>query len=385
MKINQVFSLALMLFGVLYLSSCGNKNGIKDMDKEPNNKIEEAVLLTLDTVPFTLKIQEKGDVDWFKVEIPTQGYYIIKASNIPEGVNPEVKFALYQEWDANKIKNISDWYSFPAIMHIAKAGTYYFRIIDDYNDAFSKEPITFKTQFVEEFDKNEMNDDIKSAVTINLNQTLEFFIYPNNDADYFKIVAPGKKGYIKTMVKEDNDNVNPEIKFLKYNEWSNNKISELTSWLSFPAAILIPDEGDIYIVIQDDYSDASSTKPFTLKIEYLAQMDTMEANNTFKDAKTVSRGDTLNLAIFPKGDEDWFTITINDGDTLEFLSKDWDKSINPEIKFYTLNDQNKLDDYSNWENFPHTFNITVGIKYYFCIKDDYSDAASEKVFKVVIK
>ncbi|MEA3450993.1 MAG: hypothetical protein U9Q83_03720, partial [Bacteroidota bacterium] len=355
MKVKQIFSLVLALFVVFYFSSCGD-DSIKDMDNEPNNSIEEAVLLELDTVPFSTKIQEEGDVDWFKVEIPAQGYYSIMASSIPEEIGAEVKFALFEEWEGKKVKDISGWLDFPAVMHIPKAGTYYFRIKDDYSDAFSEEAIILKTQFVEEFDKYEMNNVIKSAQVINLNQSLELFIYPKKDVDFFKIEAPGKKGYIKAMVKEDNDGVNLEIKFVQYNEWADNKISDLTGWLEFPAAVLIPDEGDVYFIVQDDYSDGSSTEVFTLKIDYVAQMDSMETNNTFKDAKVASRGDTLNLAIFPKGDEDWFVITIEEGETLEFLAKDWDGAINPEIKFHTLNDKNELANYSSWENFPYTFN-----------------------------
>jgi len=374
----------MVLFVLVYFSSCG-KDSVKNMDTEPNNSIEEAVLLELDTVPFSTKIQEIGDNDWFKVEIPSQGYFAISASNMPEGINAEVKFALYEEWQGSKQKDISGWLEFPAVIHFPKAGTYYFVLHDDYDDASSKEPINIKIQYTEEFDKFEMNNDIETAQITSLNKTFEFYLYPNGDYDYFKIDAPKKNGYIKMMIKENYDDINPEIKFFKYDEWSDDKVSDLTGWLEFPAAFLIPAEGDIYFAIHDDYNDASGTEPYTLKIEFVDQMDSNEVNNTFKEATDLARGDTLSLAIFPKGDNDWYKITIADGETLEFLSKDWDGAIKPEIKLHTLNDKNELSDYSGWEEFPHSFNVTIGTTYYICIKDDYDDAAAEKAFVVVVK
>lgn len=385
MKAKHIFTLVFTLLTFFYLTSCGDDDGIKSMDTEPNNSIEEAVLVPLDTVPFTTTIQEEGDIDWYKIEIPSQGYFAIKSSNMPDGLNLEVKFALYEEWDGTKQHDISSWLNFPAVIHIPQAGTYYFVIQDDYNDAFSDEPITLKMQFTEEFDEFEMNNDVETANIVTLDQTFDTYIYPTGDVDFFKIEAPNKDGYVKIMAKGINDNILPEIQFFQFDEWADEQVSELSSWLEFPAAIILPTEGDIYFKIHDDYDDASTIDPITIKIEFLAQMDTCETNNTFKEAKTVVRNDTLSLAVFPQDDQDWFKITINEGETIELLAKDWDDAITPEVKFFTLDSDNELSDYSGWESFPHSFNVTIGTTYYFCVKDDYDDAAAEDAFTVIIQ
>lgn len=385
MKTKNLFLLVFILSVFFSLTSCGGSS-IKNIDKEPNNKIEEAVAIKLDTVPFSTTIQEKGDYDWYKIEIPAQGYFSIMASKIPEGVVPEVKFAVYQEWEENKVKDISDWSQFPAIVHFPEKGTYYFQIHDDYDDAFSKDPIILKTEFDKEFDKYEMNDKIEQAQITNFDQSLIFYIYPKNDYDWFKIPLDGKDGYIKVMLKETNEDVNPEIKFVQLNEWGENKIKDLSGWNAFPSALLLPKEGDLYFEIDDDYNDACSKEAFTLKIEFIPQMDNFEPNNDFKTAKEVAIGDTLSIAIFPKNDQDWFKINSAEADSLKFMAKDWDESINPEIKLYTLNEEtNEVKKFSGWENFPHTFGVEANTTYYFAIDDDYGDAASEKPFDVIIK
>jgi len=55
------------------------------------------------------------------------------------------------------------------------------------------------------------------------------------------------------------------------------------------------------------------------------------------------------------------------------------------VKFFTLDSDNELSDYSGWESFPHSFNVTIGTTYYFCVKDDYDDAAAEDAFTVIIQ
>jgi len=379
-------TLIVLLLSLALITSCGKLNSIKNTDKEPNNKIEKAVKLNLDTIPFKTTIQEKGDVDWYKVNIPAQGYYRIMASSIPQNIKPEIRFALYQEWEGNKEKDISNWLKPPLAFHIAKAGTYFFKIHDDYDDAFSKKPIVLKTIFIKEFDKLEINDDIKNASATSFGQELNFYIYPRGDYDWFKIETGNKKGYLKAMIKETNSNVKPEIKFVQYNAWEGNKITNLTGWLKFPAAVLLPPSGAIYYVIHDDYDDAATTKPYTLKLKYLNQMDSNEPNNTYKTAKEASVGDTLHIAIFPKGDIDFFKIKTNQSNVLKFLAKDWDNAIHPQVVMYSLNnDTNKLNRISEWEYLPHSFNLTANTMYYFSIMDDYNDASSEKTFDVVIK
>jgi len=284
------------------------------------------------------------------------------------------------------VKDISNWSKFPAIVHFPEKGTYYFEIHDDYDDAFSKDPIILKSAFEEEFDKYEMNDNIKEAQITNFDQTLIFNIYPKKDYDWFKIKLDGKEGYLKVMLKETNEDVNPEIKFVQYNEWGEDKIEDLSEWNDFPSALLLPKEGDLYFEIHDDYDDACSKEPFTLKLGFIAQMDKFEPNNDFKTAKEVAREDTITLAIFPKNDMDWYMINSLEDTTLEFLSKDWDDAINPEIRLYTLNEStNKVEEFSEWENFPHKFHVEANTTYYFAIEDDYGDAASEKPFDVIIK
>ena len=88
------------------------------------------------------------------------------------------------------------------------------------------------------------------------------------------------------MLKETYEDVNPEIKFVRYNEWGEDKIEDLSGWNDFPNALLLPKEGDLFFEIHDD---ACSKEPFTMKLEFLPQMDKFKPNNDFKTAKVFTK------------------------------------------------------------------------------------------------
>ena len=119
---------------LLALISCSSGGG--GGDREPNNTIEEAVEITLGEV-FEISIDPQGDYDYFKTEIPEQGYLKIQATGIPEGLTLQVRFSVYQEWEGEKIKWLRGWSRLPDALFITEPGTYYFVIHDDYDDKVS--------------------------------------------------------------------------------------------------------------------------------------------------------------------------------------------------------------------------------------------------------
>ena len=382
MKTKNIF-----LFGFVFiffiLSSCGG-GGIKDMDNEPNNKVTEAVALPMDTSSFISHIQENGDYDWFKIEIPEQGYYNIASIKSPEGLHLQVRFATYNPEESNKEKYISDWFDLPAIMHFPAKGIYYYVLHDDFDDASSKEDIVLKPKFTPEFDKYEMNDKAKDAKEMGFDQEFEMYIYPAYDFDWFKMKIDDKKGYLKTSIAETHEGVNLQIKFAVKNPDGNDYIT-VQEWSEFPVAVTLPDADELYFYIHDDYEDAYSKEPYSVKLTYLPEMDKYEPNNTYKQAKDAAVGDTLDIAIYPKNDFDWFKLTTNAGDSIKFIVQDVEGAIHPQIKIYTLNEEgNDVQTYRDWQDFPYAVTME-GTEYYLQIHDDYEDARSEKTFKFIIK
>jgi len=380
MKKNLTWLTFVTIISCIFFTAC--KGG--GADKEPNNTIEEASDIVLNE-PFEIKIDPKGDIDWFKVDIAEQGYLIVQASNVPENLNLEARFALFEEWEGKKDKEIKDWTTLPAVLHVPEAGTYYFAIIDDYNDESSSDPISIKVEFVKEFDNFELNDSPETAKELKFGDVEKIYIYPNGDNDWFKVHVD-KKGYIKTMIKNSQEGVTPEIRFVKVDDWAGDKEKELRGWGIFPNACYVADTGMVFLQIHDDYDDASSQGEFELKVDFIDNIDVNEPNDIYDSAKQVNRADTLNLAIFPSGDKDFYKIKVDKGTKLSFMTKDHDEAIVPEVRLYTLDTiNNKLAEYSEWKTLPAEIDVEAGNLYYFQIHDDYDDKGSEKLFQILIK
>jgi len=372
----------LLFFSViaLFFYCCTSEGG----DKEPNNSIDQAVAINSDQ-EFTIKINPKGDVDWFKIEIPEQGYLKIKANQIPEQIGLEVLFAKLQEWEGKKQKTIRGWHKLPDALFVEEAGTYYFVLQDDYSDQFSEEEILIKVEFIKEFDMLEPNNSVEKAKEIKLNSEIKPAIYPKGDNDWFKFKVE-KQGYVTVKSKNVEGEITPEISFAGYDAWADKKIETIRNWHKLPDACAFADTGYYYILLHDDYDDQCCEKPFDLKIDFVDEFDKYEPNNDFKKADTVNRGDTLIVAVFPKGDHDYFKINITEGDTISFLAKDFE-GITPELSLFTINpeDENKLTRVRDWKKLPAKFEVETGKEYYILLHDDYDDKCSMKPFEFRIE
>ena len=373
-----VFFLPAILF--LSLTCCGG--GGASGEKEPNNSIDLANEIALGK-PFSIKISPVKDIDWFKVDLTEQGYLKVQASQVPEGLVLEVGYALFQEWEGKKEKWLKKWCKLPDAIAIPKAGTYYFAILDNYHDRESNEPIQIKVDFIPEYDAGEPNNSPEVATTIEFGTAVKPVIFPTGDSDWYKVNVE-KQGYLLVKSKDVPQGITPEIYYAKYDEWAKPKIQKIRNWHKLPDACAITEPGEYYIYLHDDYNDRSSETPFSFLVEFLIEIDIYEPNNDFKTAKSVSRGDTLKLAIFPQGDNDYYKIKIDKGNKLKLMAKDY-AGITPEIRLYTLNKNDKLDVASSWKKLPAEVDVTPGTEYYLLIHDDYGDKGSQKVFEFRIE
>ena len=375
-----LFFLVFILTVAIFTSGCGSGGASKE--KEPNNTIDQANEITLGK-PFEIKISPAKDIDWFKVDLTEQGYLKVQASQIPAGLKLEVGYALFQEWEGSKVKWLKKWRKLPDAIFIPEAGTYYFAIIDDYNDKESNDPIQIKADFITEYDAGEPNNNPETATTIEFGTAVEPLIFPTGDIDWYKVNVT-KQGYILVKSKDVPQGITPEIYYAKYDEWANPKIQKIRDWHKLPDACAVTEPGEYYIHLHDDYNDRSSEIPFSFLIDFLDEIDINEPNNDFKIAKSVSRGDTLKLAIFPQGDNDYYKLNIEAGNKIKFMAKDY-TGIVPEIRLFTLNENGKLDVASNWKRLPAEIDVIPETEYYLLIHDDYNDKGSQQIFEFRIE
>jgi len=379
--ISYLSILFIMVLVMVFAQEC--KKGGGAGENEPNNTIEEAGEIHLGEI-VTISIDPVGDYDYFKVEVPEQGYLNIQASTIPENLNLEVSFRAYQEWEAENEKEIRPWHRLPDAVFMEDSGVLYFVIHDDYDDQASGEKIEIKAEFIPEFDPTEPNNSPEEAKEVEFTD-LNLAVFPVGDRDWLKIIAPGQ-GYIKAMTKNVPEGITPEIYYATYDEWADPKTQELRSWRRMPDACFIPDSGLYYLLFHDDYDDQAVESVFDLKLEFLPEMDPAEPNNIRNDAKPVKRGDTINLAIFPAGDRDYYKISLKEGDRISFMASNYE-TITPEIILQMPNPANpeEMIDISGWSRFPAEFEINSTGDIFLLFHDDYDDQGSEKVFTVRIE
>jgi len=369
---------------IAVIAGCGEGRG-RFGDTEPNSRIEDANEVSFGE-SFLAKIYPEGDRDWYKVEVSEPGYIRVQASDVTDELDLQVAFALYQEWEANTEQRLRSWNRLPDALPVHEEGTYYFVMRDEWDNSYSEEPFQVKVDFLEEFDPYEPNDAPEDAKLVEPGEELDFAIFPLGDRDWFKVDVPGQ-GYLSVSSRGVPSGVDLQVRFAVFDEWASPQVNHLRSWGDVPDACFIPGEGEYYVEFRDEWDNSYSQTPFMAKIDFIGEMDIYEPNNEFTDAKEVMAGDTINIAVFPRGDRDFFKINTTQSNTLSFQARDVPSAIDPQVAIYTVDpdDMNNLISQSGWEKFPAEFVVEPNSEYYFCIRDEWDNASSPELFTVRIE
>ncbi len=383
-KLNKMRKFFVIPLIIVLLAGCGDGRG-RFGDAEPNSRIEDANEVEFG-VPFLATIYPEGDHDWYKVDVTEPGYIRVQVSEVPDELDLQIAFALFQEWEANTEHRIRSWHDLPDALPVHEEGTYYFVMRDQWNDDASEEPFQVKVDFIEEFDSYEPNDTPENAKTVEFSDELSFAIYPLGDRDWFKVYAPGQ-GYLSVSARDVPGDIDLQVRFSEFDEWASPQINRLRNWGDVPDACFIPEGGEYYLEFRDNWDDSYSRTPFRVRIEYIEEMDIYEPNDHFTDAKEISRGDTLHVAIFPTGDQDYFKINIRQGSTLSFRTRDVPSALDPQMRLYVIDpdDMNSLEAYSGWEDLPAVFDVESGREYYVLLRDQWNDSSSPDLFMIRVE
>jgi hypothetical protein len=377
MKCVKLLSALFIFTGLFLLFSCGGGNV-----GEPNNSIEEANQVNLDK-PFNMKIDEKGDIDWYSIELPSQGYLKVLAKNIPEEIEPEGAVAVYKEWQGDKGEFMKSWTKIPFAVAIPEKGPYHIAIIDNYNDKMSKDAFEVKFSFLDEFDNYERNNEPKDAKEVAFDKEYKSAIFPRGDNDWFKIKTE-EQGYLTVKARNIPEELELETRYVKYDEYNPDEIEVIRNYGKLPYSTAVPEPGEYFFHILDNYNDKESEHLFNWKVEFTPEMDMSEPNDDIKNAKILKEMDTLKLAIFPKGDVDIYKVKTTKTGVLSLKAKDYER-IEPEARLFTRDTtgKDKLVEVGNWEKLPTELKIPdTKNEYYVKFIDNYNDAESPKVFTV---
>jgi len=399
------YSFVLMAATVLIFAGCGQskpgekiqvkaKAAVKSVPAESspratsvgdtNNSVEEAEVIPLGE-PFELVINPVKDQDWFKVDLPGQGYLQIQASNVAENLGPEARFAVYDEWADVKMQEIRGWHRLPDACFIPKAGTYHFVIGDDFNDAASEQPMKIQVTFLEEFDASEPNNTPEQATPVNLGDVKKIAIFPVEDQDWFKI-AVDRQGYLDVKFKGHLEKIAPEVRYALYDEWADPKIKTVRDWKHLPDACAVVAGKEYYLTILDDFNDQTEKTVFDVKFDFIEEMDSFEPNNDYPQAKPLAVGQVIKVAVFPMEDFDVFQLNAGPSDTLTVSARDVPEGIVAEVKLYTATEGfDEPQEASDWSRLPAEFEVHPGQDYYLYLHDDFNDQAEAVLFDIKVE
>lgn len=346
-----------------------NKNNIG----EPNNSILEAGILESGKA-YTMKIDSVGDVDWYALPVPGQGYLNISTKNIPENLKLTIQLAEKQEWKPKKEKWTTGDLGLPATIPVYKPDTIYFVFKDKYHKNASKEDIIFKADFIEEFDQYEPNNVADSAKAVSTGKLIKSAFYPTSDIDWFKTEVDSS-GYLMVQARSIPENINVEVRFAKKpDEFS--KAKYISGGLGLPAAIQVTDPGVYYFYLKDKYNRNMSKDMAEWKVDFITEIDSTEPNNNFDQAYQLAVNDTVKTAIFPSGDTDYFTLTPDISGTLRLATKH-PKGLRPEMHLYEEKDF-EAKPIGKWQVLPTNIEVEANQKYYIRLHTKYDKAYSKE-------
>ncbi len=381
MKINT-FAIITMVF-VFLVVSCGPSKDNASI--EPNDEIYQANTISLGT-EFSMAIYPEGDVDWYEVEVPGQGYLQVLVRDVPDGIGtPRARLATFDEWGEQQENYLTDFLRTPCAMHVLEEGNYFVRINARSPRQYSEDEFYVKFNFVEEFDPHEPNNSVEEAVELEFGEEYKSAIYPRYDEDWFKFRVE-EQGYLQTKARNVPDNLELRAYYAIYDEYGEEKVDVIRGIERLPTAVAVTEPGDYYVVLNDRRGRNESKDLFNWKVNFIPEMDKYEPNDHFTDAKEIGLNDTIQIAIFPKGDKDFFKINPENTGKLRIMSRNHG-DIDPTVAFYSLDpdDPNKLKELKSKSRLPAEFEIEEIDQYYLKISDRRHRNESQDLFDVILR
>ena len=278
---------------------------------EPNANRRDAAAID-PTMSVQANILPRGDRDWFVMEVPDQGQLELHISAAPE------KLALWIEvYDADARRIAGPFYAArPGVENLAsadlpKAGRYFLHIGDRNDAERAIEPYQLETRFTPSGDDVEPNGSFAQAKPLAPAGEIEATILPRGDRDWYRI-AVEDQGRLEVHIPA------PAEKLALWIEVYDANLSRIAGPFyaarrgveNFAVADL-PSAG-VYAVHIGDHNDAErSVSPYRLQTQFTPTGDRFEPNASFGSAKPIAANTTLQAAILPRGDRDWYRLQVD--------------------------------------------------------------------------
>jgi len=349
-----------------------------DAEEEPNNSPGEANPVEFGKA-FTMKIQTKGDNDWYKLPVKEQGYIRLMAKNVPDSLGLQARYGTWDEWE-EEFTEIRGWHGLPDACAVV-SGEVYIQIHDDWDDAAASQEITMRMDFLPEMDTAERNNSPKTAAEFTPGSSTKMAIFPVGDSDWFKVPIK-EQGYLQVITRGVPDGIGLQVRYGTWDEWDN-EFTVLRDWKYLPDAFAAV-EGEVYVQFIDDWNDGGSPELFDMKMDFLPEMDPGEPNDSPKEATEFEAGSTTKMAIYPVGDRDWYKVSVPEQGYLQVITRGVPDGVAPQVRYGTYDEwDDELMVIRDWKYMPDGCAVTEG-DVYLQFVDDWNDGGNQELFDLKI-
>lgn len=338
-------------------------------EAEFNNDIAHANPIPLSTW-VTGRILPKYDVDYYKIYVEERGYLSTLVDAVPQAMRAYITF---YDGDGNYLyrtdsaQNDGEWFSYNQFI---QPGWYYVKVHDRDSEAHEGTYGLF-FNFTHANDIHEPNDSLGEATPITPDGTIpDARICRQGDEDWYRMEIAGK-GRLSLSITEAPSAMRGYITI--YND--NADYIYVTNYAYHDGEDVFLDydvnsPGTYYVNVHERDNEAH-TEPYTFTSQFMPVEDLYEENNSAGHATLMTQA-SVDAAIFPGGDADWYKVYAEAGASLSLSVTQVPSSMKTNIAIhdrdiiYTYISQSANND---GDNVFLTYSVPANGFYYIRITD----------------
>ena len=226
-------------------------------------------------------------------------------SEIPAGLGLEVSVIDPSNNDLISCQGIS--VGSDVSLEVTEPGDYHIQIKDDLDDASSTSPYKMQVSFEQAPDIYEPNNDIASAKAIAFDTDIEATIFPKQDLDYYQVHADGEER-LTVLMSQVPQGLGLEVSV--FDSSSNTLLRFEPISVGNDVNVSLPQAGDYYIEIKDDWDDVSSTSPYIFSYNLASiWLTSFDITSDIFSPNNDGKKDTVDITAVLSDTTDW-VVTI---------------------------------------------------------------------------